>query len=617
VGEEIIGRDYYSTSPLSEHAWLLAKEKHQRDQSIGYKVTRSVIINAGEEADIEGVHYKASADIDLRISLEWELKENSVCPIGADPAAKSRKYAGKDTQMEKFKQWLAARGLDYDKLSEQQRASLQKDYDAETARAEKMADDGTETDDKTARSDPAKKPAKTAEADNNQRTSSATTVAIDPQQAIAAERLRCSTIRELAGQDVPADVLQRALDGDTTVDAFRTIVLEHIRKARPKVKGPGLVISQGVDSRDIIIDAMLIRAGFEDTILKDKTNGERRAEVASRHRDMNLLDMCRYAINLDGGDVPLGREDTIRMAFSTASLPFILGAIANKSAMRGYNFVPATWRNWCSIGTLPDFKLSTRVRLTDTGSLEKVGAGGEIKESGAEEEYEQYRLDTYAKKFSITRQQIINDDLGAFTRTPERLGRAAAELPSDLVYTHLLANGAMSDGIVLFYATTHLNLNTSAALTMATLQAACAAFIKQKDKAGRQITIMPRVILVPPELKYTAMNLARSTTIVIAGTPSTESIRGNYNALMDDNLQVVAEPRLSNSAFSGYSATSWYVTGRGGEVDTIEVGFLNGVEQPTVEQLPSPADVLGVTYRVYLDVGVKALDFRGMQKNNQ
>ncbi|NIA17283.1 MAG: Clp protease ClpP, partial [Planctomycetes bacterium] len=278
----------------------------------------------------------------------------------------------------------------------------------------------------------------------------------------------------------------------------------------------------------------------------------------------------------------------------------------------GYNDVPQTWRNWCNIGSVSDFKTVTRARLTDTGSLEEVGSGGEVQYGGAEEEYEQYNIATYAKNFAITRVQIINDDLGALTRQPRNMGILANQKVADLVYTSLLANGNMQDGTALFHAD-HSNLNAGAALTAATLRAAVTAYYKQTDKAGKPIGIAPKYLVVPPDLMLNAMELIKSPAIILAGSTDTE--RGAHNVLADLMLEVVSDSRMSNSTFTGYSTTTWYLTADPRVTDTLEVAFLNGKQTPTLERFNPGPDRMGLIHRVYQDAGVKPLDFRTMQKN--
>jgi len=606
--EQLIGRNYFSRSAAADHAWTLTKEGHLKDNSIGYRVINSVMITKGEEAKVEGRKFKASPTRDLRVTTEWEVSENSVCPIGADEGAKNRNEyivsKGKDKTMEKFKEWLQKRGLKYDDLKEEQRTALLADFEAEEKREAQPADPP-----------PAKKPDEPAKAPDDKETRQVTDPPPDTkaiaEEAIKAERQRVETIRALGGEDVPAEVIERCITEGKTIDETKGEVLAILREGRGKVT-PAIHVQGGEVQRETLQDALLLRAGFEDAILEDKTDGEQRADKANHLRDISLVDMCRFALQMDGVEIPVGREDMMRAAFSTASLPMILSNVANKSMMKGYNSVPATWNKWCVPGSVSDFKTNTRLRLTDTGDLLEVPNSGEVKHGGATEEYEQFSIATYAKNFGITRQNIINDDLGAFTRTPQRMGVRAGQKPGDLVYAHLLANGNMQDGVALFHAT-HSNLNTGAGLSDANLRAAVAAFMKQTDKDGRPINIIPKFLVVPVDLMLLAMELLKSVTIVIAG--STDAVRGARNVLSELGMEVVADARMSNSSYTGYSTTTWFLMGNPGVTDTIEMAFLNGRRTPTIERFNPGADVMGIIFRIYFDCGCKSLDHRPMQKN--
>ena len=66
---------------------------------------------------------------------------------------------------------------------------------------------------------------------------------------------------------------------------------------------------------------------------------------------------------------------------------------------------------------------------TDIGDLKPVGADGEIKEGGVFEEGAKNQIDTFAKKFCLTRKMIINDDLGAFLKVPAAGQRCPRSYP--------------------------------------------------------------------------------------------------------------------------------------------------------------------------------------------
>jgi predicted RNA-binding Zn-ribbon protein involved in translation (DUF1610 family) len=610
-GTELVGRNFFSNSAEAEHAWQLTREKHLKDNSIGYRVNNGVRIEKGRTAEVQGKEFTASAERALRVAIEWEVKENSVCAVGADDDAKNRNQShlvtGKDRPMDEFKKWLIERGLSFDDLDEKQRTALQADFEAEQKRAETVDTKGQPGD-----------PVEPNKDKDGQRAAQTPTPAepVDPGKvaadAVTAERQRVNAITELGGDDVPAEIIERCITEGKTIELARAEVLTAVRQNRPTTGSPAIHVRDEQTTRQVIEDGLLLRAGLSGVILEDKKTGEQRADEAERHRDVSLFDICRQALMLDGLTIPTGREDTMRAAFATMSLPIILGNVANKSLLKGYNSVPATWENWCSIGSVSDFKENTGARLTDTGELEEVGNSGEVKYGSAAEEYEKYSVATYAKNFGVTRQNIINDDLRVITKIPQAMGGKAGRKAGDLVYTHLLANGNMTDGVALFHAT-HSNLNTSAALAKDKLAACVTAFAKQKDSDGQPINVEPTILLVPPDLRFTGAELIKSATIVITG--SSDSVKPAYNALSDLNLEVVSEARLSNSGYTGYSATTWFMMGDPNIVDTIIVAFLMGKRTPTIERFNAGPDVMGIIFRVFIDVGCKSLDHRGMQKN--
>ena len=106
-------------------------------------------------------------------------------------------------------------------------------------------------------------------------------------------------------------------------------------------------------------------------------------------------------------------------------------------------------------------------------------------------------------------------------------------------------------------------------------------------------------------------NPARTSRI----TGSSTAKAGNMNALAGYNLKVIVDPRLSTSGYSGYSLTSWYLLGNPAQGETVEVGFVNGVQNPVVEQMPTAPNQYGIYLRTKLDAGCKALDWRGMILN--
>jgi len=127
-GGQLLGRRFFSSVQDAADAFTKVREGHLTDGSIGYRVITSVAIEPGKTVEVEGESYTASSDRVLRVTTEWELKEDSVCPIGADVDAKMRteydvptNQTEDRTMEELFELWCSARGIDPDKLSDKDR----------------------------------------------------------------------------------------------------------------------------------------------------------------------------------------------------------------------------------------------------------------------------------------------------------------------------------------------------------------------------------------------------------------------------------------------------------------------------------------------------------------
>lgn len=588
-GDKLIGRNYFSKRQAAEDAYQMTREGHLTDNSIGYRLLKYTSIEPGQTADIAGRKFTAPKEMGLRVVTEWQLFENSIVPIGADQMAKVRSEAEpienkpflKEYRTMNFEQWLQQRGLTLASLDEKQAAAWRQIYDDEQKRSFQ-----TQTVNKEDLLEQGRK----------------------------AELKRQDDIRALAGEAIPAELVERAIRESWSVDQSKSEFLSRLRTAvisNPIPSGVAVQVRDEEVSGRTLEAAMMIRAGLEQHAIK--AYGEKICNQAERIRDISLIDVCREALALKGAVVPRGKDEMIRSAFSTATLPQILGAVANKALLAGYTALPSTWEKWCQIGSVSDFKTQTRVRLTDVGELEEVGNGGEVPHGQVSEEYEQFAIASYAKQFSITRQNIINDDLSVFTSVPQKMGIKANMKVSELVYKHLMANGNMADGAALFVAAGHGNLNTTSPLTDAKLSAAIKAFRLQKDADNQPISVEPRYLLVPPSLERTARQLLESD-LMIVGTTTSDTPLPSKN-IHRGALDLIVEPRLENANYTGYSATTWYVIADPMSIDTVEVAFLNGKRVPTVERFDSNPDTMGVIFRVFIDCGVKAMDFRGMQKN--
>ena len=434
--------------------------------------------------------------------------------------------------------------------------------------------------------------------------------------AVKAERERVSAIQAICAGEFP-EIEKEAVSAGWTPEVVTKKVLETLRAERPAANVNIAIHSkpEGEDMRKTVEAAMCLRVGVDADTL-EKSYGAKTVEAAMVEMDMPLKQVMIECMKMDG--IPYSRgfdNETIRAAFSSVSLPGILSNVANKKLLQSYEAQPVIATKLCSTGDLNDFKETERFRLTDVGDLLPIAPDGEIKDGGLIEEGAKNQLETYGKKFCLTRKMIINDDLGAFMKVPVAMGNRAARLIDQLFFSRLLQNPTQADGKALF-SSAHKNLlgGASSALSAESLKKAIQLYLDQTDADGQPIAVEPKYLLVPTALKHLAVELTRGATLIMSGSDNT--VRPAINVLADENLQVVSSPYLGNSAYTGSSQSAWYLFGNPNTIDTFELGFLKGKRTPTVERGETDFNTLGMWFRVYFDLGVREQDHRGMVKAN-
>ena len=433
------------------------------------------------------------------------------------------------------------------------------------------------------------------------------------QAAVKAERERVGMVKSVCRGEFP-EIEAKAIAEGWNREQVSEAVLAAYREKQPKTDVNITIKKENAMTAKHLEAALSLRAGIDgDTLVKSM--GEETVEAAMKDMDMPLRVVLGECMRIEGMNVPRSFDnDAIKAAFSTVSLPGILSNVANKKLLQAYNAQPIIATRLCTTGDLTDFKENQRFRLTDVGDLQPVGADGEIKDSALTEEAAKNQLDTYAKKFCLTRKMIINDDLGAFLKVPTAMGNRAARLVDQLFFKRLMSNPTCVDGKPLF-GRDHKNLLSGAnsALSADSLKKAIQVFIDQTDADGQPISVEPSILLVPTALKHLAIELTRGATLMMSGGPD-NTVRPAINVLADENLAIVSSPYLGNKNYPNFSEASWYLFGKPGTVDTFEIGYLKGKRTPTVERGDLDFNVLGVWFRVYFDIGIREQDHRGRVK---
>lgn len=415
----------------------------------------------------------------------------------------------------------------------------------------------------------------------------------DLQKAMEQERKRTSEITAMF-RDFDVEGADEAIVLGKSVEEAREMVMDQLR-ARNKGVSVTMGEAESDKFRAAAQDAVLMAAGIP---VADAAPG------AQELRGYSMVEMARESLRRESGStVNFGDNMELARAAinSTSTFPAIMSNLANKSVMVGFNEAETTYQIWVGKGSNRDFKEAARVALSEAGTLELVPEGGQFKQDSFGEASARTKVATYGKLFSLTRQAIINDDLGLFSKIATKYGSAAKRLVNKMVYAQLTGNVKMQDNVALFDAKHGNVAGTGEALSVKAIAKAITAMRRQKGITGdATLNITPKYLVVPPELEMTAYQIVNSTAAV-------DGINSGVVNPYKGRFVVVADAELTDP-------DAWYLVADASQHDTIEVTYLNGVETPRLETRQG-FDVDGIEYKVAFDCGVSALDFRGVFKN--
>lgn len=576
--------------------------------SLGAVAGQMEYVPKGRKASANGREF----DGPVLIARRSTLGEVSFVALGADDntsaaVAAGAAHAGKENDMT-FEQWLEAKGFDPAFLTDTQKTSLRALFDADPHDPHEAG--GTDAD-----------PDASGSAGES---TDASHLIARLRAETAAETRRIAEVRRICavGYGKHAEIEAKAIAEGW--DANRT-ELEVMRAERPRLPDGGIRGDKDPAHSGRALEAALcLSAGLpEKQVGQWYDERTMNAALAPDLRGAGLHSLLYETIRAGGEHVRPGRVDneTIRTAFnaerrliqaaggfSTISLSGILSNVANKTMLAAYTAVESVVGFFCAETDVNDFKEVTRYRLTGNGVFEKVGPDGELKHAGLSEQAYTNKVETYGRMIALTRQMMINDDLGAFLQIPRIIGRMSALKREEAVFELLLANPAN------FFSAGNKNFFSGAdtALSIDALTKGEQMFLDQTDTDGKPILLAPAVLLVPSSLKVAAQVLMtetriNETTTTDKGKPAVNPHAGKWKP--------IASPYLNAQGITGGSAKAWYLFANPADVAAIEIAYLRGKRTPTIESGDTDFNTLGMQWRGYFDFGVAMQDFRAAVKS--
>ncbi len=587
--------------------------------SIGARPDKMEFVGEGIKTTVNGKTLEGP----LLVARKSTLGEVSFVAIAADSktttkVAASAAHKRKESTMD-FRKWIKALGFVQDELTDAQAANLQAKFDAEVKANEKLIpEDVKATGIKAGVSKP-------------QYDLKAVTLAYDKHvatlQAKAAtyadkiEAAKLTEIQATAGTKA-AELKLEALNDEKPaawlevelIRAQAATEIELIKAERPKA--PAVYGSNQDVQPEVIQAAMCVSAGLRTASDQYSPEVLEAAHQYTRREGGSVqgpILAAAYANGYTGSARSIHRgnfSEVMRAAFiqasspSTHTLSTMLSSVGNKFLLEGFDSVEQVYREFSDTRAVNDFKSITSYRMLDDMVFDEVGPGGEITHGTADQESFTNQAKTIAKMFVLTRQDIINDDLGAFATIRSRIGRGSGIKVNQIFWASFL------DDATLFNATAlasggHLNLLTT--VLGSTGIAAANVLLKSKtdghdnpiDIGGKHI-LLTGATLSPTAKSWYVSQEIRDTT-ASTKTLTTNIYRNEFRPV--ESRYIV-------------STTSWYLLPvSGGDMAPMEICYLDGVQAPTIESADADFNTLGVQFRGYFDVGVARKEWRASVKS--
>ncbi len=386
-----------------------------------------------------------------------------------------------------------------------------------------------------------------------------------------------------------------------TIEAARSELLTHLQQSQPRIDGRSpAVITR--DEHDGFLDRAL-NAVAHRVDGRVKLRDDARPWLGRR-----LADIGREFLRI-GGVSTLGGDGEIFARWgamhTTSDFGNFLAELFNKQLLVAFQIAPSGLKMLARAATANDFRQKHVYRNSPMGQLMPVNQHGEFKRTTkGDVKPESYAVNSFAAVFAITRQTLVNDDMGVFSDISAQLSIQASEFENEQLANLLVSNPVMSDGNALFSAP-HNNL--AAAGTVIDSAGLCAgrlAMRLQTNANGQPIAVAPRYLLTSAGKETEAEKAIAS--IYPPTTADANTFTGAFGLVVD--------PRLDHLN----QALPWYLFGDVATAPVLEFSYLSGYEGPRVFTrvgFQGGSDIDGTEVLCQLDYGCGAIGWQGAYKN--
>ena len=409
-------------------------------------------------------------------------------------------------------------------------------------------------------------------------------------EAVAADRARVKGIREAAAPfmaHVGQAEVDRMCDDGTSLDEANRVIMAAAAASQPRTQRT-LVITDEAEHKRVGMAA----AAVAQMLGRDPTD-----ERAHPFMDMGFVEM---AVDLTGAARPrsIGAKADVLMnaGHSTSDFPLILSNAFNTVIESAYEMVDPTFGAFSREMKFNDFRAHDIVRPDNFPTLKKIGESGEIKFGTFGESKESLALASYATGIAVTRQLMVNDQMGGVAEVLLNAAAVVPEFEEETFWAMLLSNPKLSDGKGVFHGD-HKNTGAAGAINTANVAEGRKALRTHKMKDGRSIKQnAPAVLIVGPERETEAEQF-------LAPVLAAEQL--NINPLAKSLRLVVTEEITDGKWFLAVDKAK--------KTHSFKHGYLDGYRAPRI-RVDDPFGSQGTRMTIEHDFACGAVGYMGAYK---
>lgn len=619
-----------------------AKNGFRFQASIGAVVDDGYILKPGQSATVNNKRLQGP----LLVATKYRIREITLTAVGADGGTSVKiaaHYQAENNSME-FNDWIKSQGLDPTALTDDQKVKLEASWQQLFPTEPKKGGDPAST---------------TTPSGVTITASTNTTVEDDEARRMelrraneADEDLRLTNIRASFGAH--EDVEEVEFNGKKySVDEFRShairanlsandVELGLLRASRTRPTSFNNAEQQLLtepEFRSQVIQASLCRSlgvpesgqnsitgqkfgleeWFDNKVLQASATKEHNFYFLSdifalniQAAGLNAAGVSRrseefYQIGLRANEMLRGGVLQASGQFSTLSVSNILENVANKQLMAAFDDAEVIWSQIAKDYSVPDFKAMSFYRLTVDGGYVQIPPGGELKHGKFRDEKQTLSIDTHGMMLGLNRQDMINDDLGAFNSIPASLGRNAA------LALEFAVVAAMLDAS--YYSNSTNQISTD--FGIAGLTAGLTKFRQRTDGNGKPIMVRPDRVVVGLQDAQEAEDLYTQRTLIATDMAASASTVATNNNPHVGRYRPLVTPIISETGLTGMdgkvisanvNTNQWFMLANPAIHPALRVGFLKGRKRPVIESSETSFNTLGMMWRSYFDFGTGEAD---------